>query len=381
MIKKRIEVLDSLRGIASLQVVISHVLSAIPFLFLVLFKHKNEEFLTKDFWYYIRNSPLHFMWNGSGAVIVFFVLSGFVLSLPYFGKSSNNYKIYFVKRLVRLYLPCFAIITLAIICADLFYSSAKLNSYSDWLHVIWSQPFTSEYLTKVYLLNAYYNNIDSVLWTLPIEIQLSLILPFFLYFFRKLNFAFSIATVLVYIIFYHSLVKFKVIELIPALSVLFYFTFFITGSLICKYKENFIGFFDGISSIQYWLLFCLAIVLYTTEYSLWWLPTNLSMILTKIPVDYYYWLSASLLMGFTLSKRFESFLSSTPLLWMGKISFSLYLTHMVVIALVACILPSAINAYIVIGIGLLVSFIFAPFYYKFIEVPSLNVAKKLSGYL
>lgn len=55
-------------------------------------------------------------WNGHSAVILFFVLSGFVLSLPFFkGEYKFDYSRYLVKRICRIYIPYLIIIMLAII--------------------------------------------------------------------------------------------------------------------------------------------------------------------------------------------------------------------------------------------------------------------------
>ncbi|MEH7247503.1 acyltransferase family protein, partial [Neobacillus niacini] len=73
----RLEELDSLRGIASLTVVIHHTLLTLP-IFLAAHQHEQiNSTIVKIF----TNSPLHIIWGGHEAVILFFVLSGFVLSL------------------------------------------------------------------------------------------------------------------------------------------------------------------------------------------------------------------------------------------------------------------------------------------------------------
>ena len=50
-------------------------------------------------------SPLRLSWAGPEAVVVFFVLSGYVLALPFATNLNRSWASYYGKRLVRLYLP------------------------------------------------------------------------------------------------------------------------------------------------------------------------------------------------------------------------------------------------------------------------------------
>ncbi|WP_182299468.1 acyltransferase family protein [Cohnella cholangitidis] len=72
--KERFVQLDALRGLASLAVLFSHILlitgpSSMGYVVYAL--------LTRTY------SPFQIFVNGNGAVVLFFVLSGFVLSLPF----------------------------------------------------------------------------------------------------------------------------------------------------------------------------------------------------------------------------------------------------------------------------------------------------------
>jgi peptidoglycan/LPS O-acetylase OafA/YrhL len=50
-------------------------------------------------------TPLHLVWAGPEAVLVFFVLSGLVLSAATQGRSDFRWSAYYPSRLMRLYLP------------------------------------------------------------------------------------------------------------------------------------------------------------------------------------------------------------------------------------------------------------------------------------
>src|SRR5690606_33375733 len=86
--KARLEELDSLRGLAALVVLSQHVLFTIV-----------EPPPIIDY------TPLHLLWAGHEAVIFFFVLSGFVLALPFVDGRPFDYGPYAIKRVFRIWLP------------------------------------------------------------------------------------------------------------------------------------------------------------------------------------------------------------------------------------------------------------------------------------
>lgn len=71
--------MDGLRGIAAVAVVLTHLVPLAPSLHPV---YSAEWQYSYDSWQqWLVHSPLHFWWMGEEAVFVFFVLSGFVLTL------------------------------------------------------------------------------------------------------------------------------------------------------------------------------------------------------------------------------------------------------------------------------------------------------------
>lgn len=92
MKKNRLEKLEALRGFAALYVVLFHVLP--------------QEILL-----YGVNVGLLFRF-GPEAVIVFFVLSGFVIKYTFERSADKSFKYYFIRRFIRLYIPLFFIYVL-----------------------------------------------------------------------------------------------------------------------------------------------------------------------------------------------------------------------------------------------------------------------------
>ena len=94
--------LEGLRGIASFIVVIDHyILAFFPAMFFPL-KYAFHYPIEKV----IASTPLSILYNGDLAVVIFFVLSGFVLSFKFFQKPDKEIAISsFIKRYPRLTIP------------------------------------------------------------------------------------------------------------------------------------------------------------------------------------------------------------------------------------------------------------------------------------
>jgi peptidoglycan/LPS O-acetylase OafA/YrhL len=90
--KHRYKQLDSLRGLAALTVFFGHFWGAK---------------LKMSFFEGLSKTPFSFLLNGGAAVMFFFVLSGFVLSLPFVnGDKPLNLAAFYIKRLLRIYPAC-----------------------------------------------------------------------------------------------------------------------------------------------------------------------------------------------------------------------------------------------------------------------------------
>lgn len=368
--------MDSVRGIASLQVIIAHSLVAIPALVWLVFPDKIDPHNAR---FYLTYSPLHFFWCDSQAVKVFFVLSGFVLSLPYFSNngSNPNYLKFFVKRIVRLLFPCLAIITISLIFKHFLYQPNAVSQFGSWVKMVWTDHIKPHDFFSIVRLGYNFDYIDRSLWTLPPEIKLSLILPFLIWLHRRLNFFLSILTLILYIISWHFLNKHGARDVWSDFPVLFYLTFFLIGSFMCKYREQIVTFVDSLGVFSFYLLAGFTILIYTADFSFWWLPAKMVQLI-HLASDYIAAIAAVLIISIALSSRGEVFFNTKILMFLGKISFSIYLIHAVVITIMAYALKDFFEPIAVVGIAFVCSFPLAVLFYKYIELPSLSFANRLS---
>lgn len=162
--------LEALRGLASIIVVFHHLaLAFVPDL--------KERFPRG-----VVRTPLSWLLNGQAAVIVFFVLSGFVLTRRYHEQKSGAVWIAVAKRFPRLVVPAGASILIGL-CVLLFapawWEQAAPLTESNWLATFGHahlpaglEPSIASALKQIVLVfilddNAYYN---SNLWTMKPEL-------------------------------------------------------------------------------------------------------------------------------------------------------------------------------------------------------------------
>jgi len=172
MLKNKLFELEALRGIASIVVFIWHFLIA---------------FYPEITGYYDNNSglmgnPFFAMINGSAAVVFFFVLSGFVLTYKYFITNYNFYLINSIfKRYFRLVLPIFLSIMLSYLLFSMnfyYYTGASEITHSKWLGTFaysqssgdFTPSFNEAFMQGMFFClfkgETYYNN---NLWSMKIE--------------------------------------------------------------------------------------------------------------------------------------------------------------------------------------------------------------------
>lgn len=188
----RIAVIDGLRGYAALAVVASHVY------FMPFFSDWYDR--APSISQYLPTIQT-FEMNFGHAVTLFFVLSGFVLSLPYFNgrramDSFKDYRQYVVrraKRLLPLYFAGFIFVG--------FMLMPDASPRQTLLHFLQMSTLTYHFFNPT-TANPY----NAVLWSLEVEWWCSLLLPVFLIAGRKwsynvvlqLSFALSLCASLFY---------------------------------------------------------------------------------------------------------------------------------------------------------------------------------------
>jgi peptidoglycan/LPS O-acetylase OafA/YrhL len=145
---KKLTILESLRGFASIYVAIGHLLLS--------YKH-----LPKVVDLFFR--------FGQEAVIIFFILSGFVIFYSYSRSKDNALGSYFIKRFRRIYFPLICALIVSIVFVSHNFTEKELIG-----NLLMLQDFGSAKPGNI--VNAFLGNLP--LWSLSYEWVFYLIFPF-----------------------------------------------------------------------------------------------------------------------------------------------------------------------------------------------------------
>jgi peptidoglycan/LPS O-acetylase OafA/YrhL len=170
--RERLRSLDGLRGVAAMVVVAHHLLLCFGWL---SDPYADPPAHMSGVQWLMTYTPLHALWAGPEAVVVFFVLSGFVLTGTDLSTPRRTAG-YAAKRFARLYVPVCAAVAVAGVERALFPRSA--NAASGWLAWHAGRIAPADHLRAAALvLGEAGRKLDSVLWSLSWEVQFSALLP------------------------------------------------------------------------------------------------------------------------------------------------------------------------------------------------------------
>ena len=123
-------------------------------------------------------------------MVLFFTLSGFVLSLPVWRETKISYLHFVLRRTFRIYLPYLLALFLSVAGAYLFHSH-KQPHLSPWFQGSWSTPIDPHLvLQHMLFIGSRYQagQYNTVFWTLILEMQISLIFPILMNILRRIPF-------------------------------------------------------------------------------------------------------------------------------------------------------------------------------------------------
>jgi peptidoglycan/LPS O-acetylase OafA/YrhL len=336
----RIHFLDSTRGLAAFIVLLAH------------FHHAILPGLSQS---WIFKSPLVLLFDADSAVLYFFLLSGYVLTRSVQnepGKLLSYFK-FIIRRLLRIF-PAF--IFAFFLMYIVLIKTGKPSS--GWLSAFWQQPIQrlSDLWPQLILIKRIPNDpMFRILphdWTLSIEIAVSLLLP-------ALAIVARVNSFLLLAIVYFAI---KFLGLDP-----FVFDFSL-GIFIAIHRENW-----RLAKGK-WLLLSGSVFLIGIGQ---FFPSE-ALSTDHLLIHHQTWGLAGLLILLLNSQRLQKFLSLQPFVFLGKISYSFYLLHLVIL-LIMINLFSSINSVAFLIILALSTTITATISYFYIEKPFIRLSHKLTA--
>ncbi len=296
---KRFEALDAFRGVCALSVVMFHM-------------HWVGSITELDFF------------KGSSIFVeLFFVLSGFVLAHGYGFKENLNFKIFMKARFFRLYPLHFAMFILLII-----FQLIKVLAYNYSGLSFGAVPFTgsfafSEIIPNLLLIQSWtplteYLSFNEPSWSISIEFYMYALLFFSIVLFKSkriLSWLF-ISLIAFILLFFES--EILVSPVLRGLSCFFGGAFtYVIYKKISHLKPSYIS---G-SIVEVLLLFCIVLIV----------QSQMEYRSIVAPILFFF---TVLFFAFE-SGVFSKLLKIKPLQYAGKLSYSIYMTHMVLFFYIA----------------------------------------------
>ncbi|PWS26393.1 hypothetical protein DHW03_16565 [Pedobacter yonginense] len=279
----------------------------------------------------LQHYPIHnLLAYGQQGVPIFFVISGFVVpySLWNVNYQTSNFFRFIEKRLIRIGIPfSITVITFAIF-------EPQFSILKFIYNLFYLVPFTN---------SEWYS---SVFWTLGVEFQFYILIGLLFYYIRNGN-KYILMSTLIFLGFLGPCLKLDERYMLLVHN-LHYFVF---GMLVLLIKKKKISLVEGhamLVILTLFLCFKVAIV------------TGLIGYLTAVAI---------------LHLNFKIIFSK----WLGKISYSLYLTHILTADLILIILSKlTINPYLLFIILILGCIFGASMFYIIFERTALKWSKKIS---
>jgi peptidoglycan/LPS O-acetylase OafA/YrhL len=335
----RVTFLDGIRGLAALMVLLEHVIKD----FLVAVQPVKYD-----------SSWLAFITDGHFAVAIFFVLSGYVLSLSQLNSPKNLFHL-FITRYCRLTIPILVTCTITYIflLLGLVYITGPYYQFSHTIYGLLKFSFFDVFFD--------YDNLRSyspALWTMSTELLGSYILYGVVRYFRG-QFRYDI-----------------LIPIVIAITLLFfrpYIACFIFGYLIAELNLRYLPLNTKLISPVSLLVFTSVVVMVSIyQESDDWLKCLLA---------------SALILAISYSPTLKKVFTNSVFLFLGKISFTLYLVQFTVIFSLSAFMVSKSRAYDVVNLAttnfniaitvivcILVGYLLVP-----IDAYSIKISKKIAS--
>lgn len=366
MAARRYQELDTLRGIAALIVLIHHAFLLAPGLQKAS-SAGTGNFSTSDLAVRVLTySPIHVFWAGYEAVIVFFVLSGFVLANS---METGNRRVgpFLVKRFFRIY-PAYLISVLAALALRRIMPPMP-TGYSDWAAGVWSgSPDVWGHVLLLGNFNA--GQLNPVLWSLVIEARLSILFPLLLILVEKRGVIVSLVASFALMVLCIVAGRRAPNSVAGWLSTGQYVIAFVAGISLQRKKDDAVAAFRRLHVSGRVVLLALAATLFVWT---WWPFHGLKLIVNAVTINAAAIVAASVFISACLSFPAFSVLRSRLAIYLGTVSYSFYLLHaliMISLAHVTGAPPWALGM-LTVPLALLV----ATLVYRCVEIPGIRLGR------
>jgi len=367
---RRIVALDGLRGVAAIMVLLHHALLMLPQFADYEWYNRVPAHMSFGEFLLLR-TPLRLVWAGQERAIMFFVLSGFVLCLPWLSGKPQSYGRFLLGRFCRIYPPYIAAMALAALASVLIGGHVLPKASIYFNELGWSRFPDAGTLPSILLVltNHHSDYINEAVWSLTWEVRVAILFPLLMLAISRWRNA-GAAQVYVFLLLLgpaagHSLAAHP--DLAELLSNGCRYTgCFVLGTIIAMNRARIGEWFDSRHRAFGWL--CLLLGLWIC-----WAPWPHFR-------DQIVGVGASLIIVAIIGTTgLKKWLAKEYWLWLGRQSYSLYLVHVPVVMVIVILCGGKVPLLACFSV-IPISIILAQIFHLHVELPAVALAQKVATY-
>lgn len=368
-----------MRGIAATAVVVHHALLAIPLFYAALGLTVGW---SNPWVALLTYTPLHLLWAGHEAVVFFFVLSGFVLTLPFASRQSTGYARFVLRRVFRIYLPYAAAIMVSAALLTYYAPWHGDPALSSWFNKMWAQPASKGALTRMlFMWGAPTHNFDTSTWSLIFEMRVSLVFPLLAIIATRTRWIVGVVVALLMV------AVGAVIRPLPLFDLgrtVYWAGFFLAGATVAANRRVAIQAVRAVSAGWRIAGISVAVIMYMWR---WWIAAYVppsgpfgmavrSTVLNDVTIG----VGALVMMVVALAfPAVDKALRRPILIWLGKVSYSLYLIHPVVLLALVYGLKGVTPIWVPLLLTPPTAMLIASWFYRLVERPCMQAGRALTA--
>ena len=350
-VSRRVAKLDAVRGIAALMVVIGHCGG------LSLFGLAEQPLFR---W-------LEVLWDGESAVIMFFLLSGYVLALQLGSPAPPGFWQYVTRRVFRIW-PAFVV---TVVLAWLVFVTLGIPVDAGPQHGAPRIPDWPDLVSNLLMIGNEYA-IDPPVWSLYVEMRLSVVLPLLFVLAKRASAFWAVVLSLILSVCLSRAVHWPVPEFFQSIaSSSRYIVLFVAGAVLAQAGNPFEKAFQtsGTPLKSVLLGIALACLFYR------FVVVNGQI----LPLaGYVRWCGVALLFVFCLySEGAAKLLNHSIPLFLGSVSYGVYLTHFPILLCVKRLVGGPFVIYLVVLGSILAGWVIN----QFVEQPMIKAGRRVSAKL
>ena len=369
--RNRLVALDALRGVAAVIVLVHHISMTSPAVSAAYSSSIDVPIFSTGWWATL--SPLKIFFAGPEFVLVFFVLSGFVLVLSPLQQSVRGYNwlAYYPRRIVRLAIPVVVSVVLAAMWIALV---PRTGVGGAWMAKQGSPDLGFGNLLREASIVGYTGrpDVNPPLWSLAWEMWFSLLLP--------IGVILAVATRRWTLAWAAALLVASTVGYLRAVEPLMYLPAFALGALLAANHASLRAISTRLAvrpgGVLLWTLVAVLGPLLLTAH--WLLRPVLTAPWSELTLALRVPGAVLVVATVALWPAAQQLLSGRLLGWLGRISFSLYLVHFPVVVTFGQVFGPE-HWWWGAMVSVTVSLVLAQLMYRWVELPAQALAARVGA--